>query len=133
MRQCSRKVEVAAAKPSLTPANETSKTGQYSPQAPSADRQEAHRPSTLPAADFLLGTGAAFTDIETPIEGDCGSLLTENIDSYWWTEDEDDDRLDRFFRSQREELVPRLMRTAHVDELEEGEVFQELNKVSHYS
>jgi hypothetical protein len=113
----------------LTHPNETSKTQPYPPQASSADRQEARRPSTLPAANYLLGIGAAFADKEIPIEADCGSLA-QNID---WASDEDDDPLDRFFRSQGEELVPRLMQAAHVYGHENEEVSQVLSKVSHLS
>lgn len=113
----------------MTHPNETSKTQPYPPQASSADRQEVHRPSTLSAANCLLGIGAAFADKEIPIEADCGSLA-QNID---WASDEDDDPLDRFFRSQGEELVPRLMQAAHVYGHENEEVSQVLSKVSHLS
>jgi hypothetical protein len=53
--------------------------------------------------------GTAFSDTEIPFEGDPG-FRAQGIDTYWWVSDKADDPLDRFFRSQEDELVPRLLR-----------------------
>ena len=111
-RQWSERREITAAKPSLTHPNEANKSPSDFPHRLSCDSRSGRCPSTFSTADSLLGMGAAFSDTHVPFEG-YAEFRAQDAHTNWWLSKEADDPLDRFFRSQEEELVPRLLRAMH--------------------